>query len=308
MGTRFEILLYGEGKGFLQAAGEEALDEIERLDHLLSAFRPDSAIHKVNTHAGREPVRVEPSVFCLLETCRNLWRETGGRFDITVGPLMHCWGFRGSRESPPGEEEVAAARERVGMQGVVLEAAMRTVFFEHEGMIVDLGGIGKGWAIDQAVSLLREAGVKSALIHGGTSTAYAIGAPPGEEGWLVAIRPPPAELLPAPQPVDKPFVQEVRLRDNALSVSGLAGRLMRSGDFLEGHVIDPLNGMPVRETLLAGVVSKSATTSDAWSTALLIGGPCLLNCLEGGLGLDYCLLMRKDGALLETPFPDSASS
>jgi FAD:protein FMN transferase len=296
MGTRFEILAYGEDKVRLRAAAEEALREIERLERQLSAFRSDSMISRINACAAREPVLVEPGLFRLLTQCRELWRETRGYFDITVGPLMHCWGFREPRDHPPSAEEIGEARAKIGMQHVDLDEANRTVTFARPGLRLDLGAIGKGWALDEAAEFLREAGINSALIHGGTSTALAIGAPPGQEGWKIAVRPPPAPS--GERRGGKETFQEVFLRDNSLSVSALSGRTVAGGGQTWGHVLDPLLGAPVHHTVLAAVVDESATRADALSTAFL----------AGGMGLRAAGLAGTRPAPLGFLFPQSPSS
>src|SRR5262245_6003247 len=191
MATRFEIVLHGEDEVALRAAGEEALGEIERLEAQLSLYRPSSEIAQVNARAAKEAVRVTPSLFSLLEHARKLHDETGGAFDITIAPLVRCWGFMGGTGRMPQDEEIAQARTRVGMNLVHLDAKEFTVRFAREGVMLDLGAIGKGYAVERAVEVLREAGVKSALLHGGTSTVYGLGRPPEAESWKIAIESPP---------------------------------------------------------------------------------------------------------------------
>ncbi len=273
MGTRFEILLYGSGESALRSAAEEALDEVERLEKKISLFRADSTISRVNALAAEEPVKVETDVFQLLQACQRYWTQTGGFFDISIGPLMKLWGFRGERDSGPTPEDIAEAREQIGMQHVLLDEQNRTVFFRRPGMRLDFGGIGKGWAIDEAAQILRDAEIESALIHGGTSTVCAIGTPPGDAAWKIALKPPPPEILPNGQPWPTDFLREIELRGNCLSVSGLAGRMAETGGIREGHVIDPHTGTPVRDFLFSAVVAPKAADTDAFSTALLAAGP-----------------------------------
>lgn len=284
MATRFEIVLHGSNSVALRAAGEEALDEIERLEAQLSLFRPSSEIAHLNARAAREPVRVSPPVIELLEHARRLSAETGGAFDITVAPLVRCWGFMGGTGCQPSPDDVTAAREKVGMHLVVSNAAEGTVSFSRLGVMLDLGAIGKGYAIERAAELLREAGVTSALLHGGTSTVYGLGSPPDADSWQVAIegpfgrepRPQDAGALsvssasPA-RAVRAPFAV-VSLRDEALSVSAIWGKYFDHEGKMVGHVIDPRNGAPVSSALLAAVILPSATETDALSTALLTMG------------------------------------
>ena len=187
MATRFELLLHGEKAVALRAAGEEALDEVARLENQLSLYRPGSEIAQLNARAAREAVRVTPELFNLLQHAQRLHAETDGAFDITVAPLVRCWGFMGASGKLPPPEAVAAAREKVGMQHVQLSAADCTVRFARDGVMLDLGAIGKGYAVGRAAEILRDAGVTSALIHGGTSTVYAMGHPPDAESWNIAI-------------------------------------------------------------------------------------------------------------------------
>lgn len=269
MGTRVELLLCGDDPVYLRAAGEEALDEIERLEAQLSLYRPDSELSGVNARAARGPVVVEPRFFRLLERVQDLWVATEGAFDPTIAPLMRAWGLRDAGREVgelPTPEALAAAREAVGFQHVVLDPGERTVRLLRPGMSLDLGGIGKGYAIERAVELLQEAGVTTALLHAGTSTVFALGAPPGEDAWTVAIR--------DPREPDKkePYLARVRLRDRALSVSAPHGKAITVGNRRIYHVLDPRRGEPVEGARLAALVTASPTDADALSTALLVLG------------------------------------
>jgi FAD:protein FMN transferase len=264
MATRFELVLHGENATRMRGAGEAALKEVERLEAQLSLYRPTSEIARVNALAAREPVRVSPSVFGLLQHARQLQTESGGAFDITVAPLVRCWGFMHGTGRLPEPAEIAEARGRSGMAHVLLDDKNYSVRFEKEGVMIDLGAIGKGYAIDCAAEILREAGVTCALLHGGTSTVYGLGAPPDADGWRIAIGPPPDE--------PKTCQTTVVLRDNALSVSAVWGKSFEFEGKKFGHVIDPRTGWPVNNSVQAAVVLPSATETDALSTALLVMG------------------------------------
>jgi thiamine biosynthesis lipoprotein len=301
MATRFEIVLHGSNEVALRAAGEEALGEIDRLEEQLSLYRPTSEIAHVNARAAQEPVRITPSLFALLERAQKLHAETGGAFDITIAPLVRCWGFMGGTGHLPSPAELAEARGKVGMHLVQLDAERFTVQFACEGVMLDLGAIGKGYAIERAVEILHDAGVSSALIHGGTSTVYGLGQPPEDERWKVAvenpenrmgaqpgdeIRPLTPTLFPAdgerekigPSPSDREREKNhqplavVCLRNEALSVSAIWGRCFQADGKTFGHVLDPRTGQPVERAVLAAVVLPSATETDALSTALLTRG------------------------------------
>lgn len=308
MATRFEIVLHGDNPVGLRAAGEEALTEIERVEAQLSLYRPTSEIAHLNARAAHEPVRVTPSLFRLLEQAQRLHQETGGAFDITVAPLVRCWGFMGGAGQVPSPEALAEARAKVGMQWVELKENDFTVRFGREGMMLDLGAIGKGYALERAADLLREAGVTSALLNGGTSTIHALGNPPEGRHWKVAV-----EFPAQPQPDARPTpLATVELRDEALSVSAVWGKSFQAGGKTFGHVLDPRTGQPAADAVLAAVVLPSATETDALSTALLTVGengheqianlrPGMRTLVTTGLQDDGSFRLKSRGICAERP-------
>ena len=167
----------------------------------------------------------------------------------------------------PTEQEILDARARVGMGLVHLHPEDSTVEFAREGVMLDLGAIGKGYAIERAAEILRDAGVSSALLHGGTSTAYALGRPPEAEYWKVAIENIHPSFGDTPIPIPP-----LLLADEAMSVSALWGRSFQAEGKLFGHVLDPRTGHPAGSGVLAAVILPSATETDALSTALLTVG------------------------------------
>ncbi len=281
MATRFELVLHGENALSLRAAGEEVLAEVERIENQLSLYRPGSEIAQVNARAAREAVLVSPEVFSLLQHAAKLSVETGGAFDITIAPLVRCWGFMGANGKMPSPEEVSEARGKVGMRHVELDATNRTVRFARDGVMLDLGAIGKGYAVERGAEFLREAGVTSALFHGGTSTVYALGHPPDADAWKVAFKSPPTSAGTL-----FPKLPDMRLRDEAMSVSAIWGRSFQSEKKTFGHVIDPRTGQPVESARLSAVVLPSATETDALSTALLTLGEAgyeIMSTLRAGI-------------------------
>lgn len=270
MATRFEAVLEGDDAVRLRAAGEAALDEVRRWEARLSAFRPSSEVAQVNSRAARAPVPVSPPVFRLLRQAALFHELTGGAFDPTVGPLMRCWGFAGGTPRRPTEAALTEAHARTGFHRVHLDAARRTVAFARPGMALDPGAFGKGAALDEAATVLREAGVERALLHGGTSTVVGLARP--DEPWRVAVPHPDS---------DAPPLAVVDLAGAALSVSAVTGRAFTEDGVAYGHVLDPRSGRPVRGALLAAVVAPSALATDALSTALLVLGRAGLNVLAG---------------------------
>ena len=273
MATRFEVALHGDDPARLRAAAGEVLDEISRLEGMLSLFKPTSEIAHCNSRAAAEPVPVSAEVFTLLQRCRALTNETGGAFDITIAPLMRCWRFHNDTGSVPTDDEIEQARACVGMKHVELDEADSTVRFTREGVMLDLGSIGKGYALECASALLAENEFENFLIHGGTSTICARGAQADGVPWRVAVKHPDE---------NRPPLHIVDLRDESLSVSGIGGKSFIDADGQEqGHVIDPRTGRPTQAARVAAVVCESATTSDAWATALLVEPELELETPEG---------------------------
>ena len=301
MATRFEIVLHGDNEAALRAAGDEALDEIERLDNQLSFYNPHSQISRLNARAAREPVRIEPRLFELLERAAKLNAALDGAFDITIAPLMKAWGLAGGSGRIPSDEELLSARAKVGMSHVILDEATSEVRFDREGVLLDLGAIGKGYALEEAAEILREAEIESAFIHGGTSTAYAIGAPPDSDSWKIAVEDPKfserAMLDPGSisekERADSQLTT-IALRDEGVSVSAIWGKGFQSLDRTYGHVLDPRVGRPTEGAALAAVVSPSATDTDAIATGLLTLGRGGLASLEN-LGSNIRALVAQRG-------------
>ncbi len=267
MRTRFEIALWGERPDSLRAVAEEALEEIRGLHVQLSAYDTGSDVYELNACAAERPVRVEPRLFALLKRAAELSERTGGAFDITVGPLLEAWGFAGGSGREADPDALAAACERVGQALVLLDERDCTVRYAREGVRIDLGAIGKGYALERAADIVREIEPAGALLHGGTSSVLAMGADPDGEPWRVAIA----------HPADPECaVCGVSLCDESLSVSAAHGKAFERDGRVLGHVLDPRAGAPAEGAELAAVVCPSPAEGDALSTALMVRGSAWL--------------------------------
>lgn len=288
MGTRFELVLYGKNESYLRATGEEAMAEIERIEAQLSLYRDDSDLTDLNMRGAYEVVPVDPRFFHILSRAKALWEESHSAFDPTVAPLMRCWGFVSGSGKMPAEEEVEAARQSVGMQHVILDADNFTVYFEKAGLSLDLGALGKGYAVERAIEIIRANEITSALLHGGTSSIYALGAPPDSDAWTIAIQRPYTE--------EEDHIAQVSLRDAALSVSAPHGKWFEAEGRRYGHVIDPRTGYPTSHSLLAALVTESPTDGDALSTALLtLGADWLPELLQTRHEIRALLVTENEG-------------
>ena len=192
MGSYFEVRLPAGTPGAVDLACR-ALDLIDDLEAQLTVYRDDSEVSRLNATAHLGPVEVERGLFGLLEVAVALSRETGGAYDVTAGALSEAWGFVKGPKRVPDEQTLADARARTGWHHLRLDPERRTVAFDREGIRINLGSIGKGYAIDRAVDVIRAHWwPTSALVHGGQSSLYALGSPPGQFGgrWEIALRNP----------------------------------------------------------------------------------------------------------------------
>jgi thiamine biosynthesis lipoprotein len=264
MGSTFSVVLYGHDRRQLETAADAAFDEVHRLDRLLSNYKPDSEWSEVNRTAGVRPVKLSAELFRLLSDCMAYSRQSDGAFDITVGPLMKVWGFYKGEGALPRPSEVTDALTRVGHRHVRLDAAARTIHFDRPGVELDPGGIGKGYAVDRMVEILKRTGVHIALVSASGSSIYGMGAPPGEPaGWRITIRAP-----------DDPHASaaEVLLKDMSLSTSGSYEKFFWADGRTYAHIIDPRTGYPAQGTASVSVLAPRTIDSEAWAKPFFING------------------------------------
>ena len=258
MACRFEVLLDADDAPLVPAA-RVALDAVDAIEAALSYFRGTSELSRVNREAARGPVAVSPELLALLQLCGELQALTGGAFDPTSTPLSRAWGFLAREGRLPEPSEIEAARAAVGWRHVALDRAARTVRFAREGLELNLGAVGKGWALDRVSAGLRSAGASRALLSAGGSSQRAWGRSP----WEVA-------LTSAGETLGR-----LRLRDAALGTSGAGAQHFEANGRRYGHVIDPRTGWPAGEVRSATAIADDAAVADALSTAFLVGGPAV---------------------------------
>lgn len=243
-----------------------ALDIVEQLEEELSAYRESSQLSQLNRQAARQPVHVNSSLFELLEQCLQLWKQTDGAFDITATPLSRAWGFYRREGQLPTKAEVSKARAIVGSEWLELESVCQSVHFKREGLEIDLGSIGKGFALDRSSACLS-ADVDDFIIHGGYSSILARGhrdrTTTGQPGWQIAVRHPlkPQERL-----------IELTLEDCAAGTSGSANQFFYHAGKRYSHVLDPRSGWPAEGVLSATVLCPTAADADALATAFFVMG------------------------------------
>ncbi|HEU4768805.1 MAG TPA: FAD:protein FMN transferase [Pyrinomonadaceae bacterium] len=261
MACRFEVTLPINDRAGV-AVATSALNEIDELEAQLSVFRDSSEISFINREAARHAVTVEPALFDLLSLSKRLYDTTDRAFDITVGPLTRCWGFLRRAGRIPSAGEIEDARSLIGSDKMLLDPETRSVRFSRAGMEINLGSIGKGYALDRVASSIKNR-VASALLNGGASSFYAAGAGDQNEGWSVGLRDPRNKTR---------RMATLRLRDCALSTSGSEEQFFEHDGQRYGHIIDPRSGRPAQGMTSVSVVARSAAISDALATAFYIGG------------------------------------
>ncbi len=273
MACRFELFFNAGQYANDTAAALEALDLVQALEDRISYFRTTSELSRVNALAAETAVEVEPDLFELLGLCLELHAQTAGAFDAAAAPLWEAWGFSRRAGRVPSDREIAEALERTGSHLVELDPVRRTVRFKREGVRINLGSIGKGYALDRAGEVLAAAGVGDFLFHGGQSSILARGSrlvaarsqpAPAPPGWSVGVRHP---LWPRRR------VAEIRLRDRALGTSGSTMQFFRHAGRRYAHILDPKTGRPADRVLSATIVAPSAAVADALSTAFFVMGP-----------------------------------
>jgi thiamine biosynthesis lipoprotein len=264
MGTEYTMDLYGENATILEGAAEQASEEVKRIDQLLSNYLPDSELSKVNREAYQHPVPVSHELFDLLSECLDYSRKSEGSFDITVGPLMKVWGFYKGSGHLPHRAEIRTALEQIGYANVELDPVHSTVRFRKQQMSLDPGGVGKGYAVDKMVAVLRANGITCALVSGGGSSIYGIGAPPDDpRGWYIRIRDPKDE---------KKTAAEVYLKNNSVSTSGNYEKFFFAEGKLYSHIMDPRTGYPSEGVLSVSVIAPKTLDSEIWAKPYYILG------------------------------------
>lgn len=262
MGTVVEITLSHPDETTAHAALEAAFAEFGRVEGILSSYLPESEISGVNRMAAREAVPVSKEVMELLIMAKGVSGESGGAFDVTVGPLVDLWQFdTGGKVPEPGD--LAAALTSVGFEKLELRNETSQVRFLAQGMRIDLGAIGKGYAVDRAAAILVEGGIEHAIIDAGGDLRL-IGHRPGKDFWRIGIRHPrqPGRLL-----------LSLDLVDRAVVTSGDYERFFMESGKRYHHLLDPESGWPAAGCQSVTVIAAEAAVADAYATAAFILGP-----------------------------------
>ncbi|MEN3335383.1 MAG: FAD:protein transferase [Blastocatellia bacterium] len=264
MGTQFRIVLYAQNAEAAGRASTAAFDRIARLDATMSDYRETSELMMVCKPAAHQWVKVSDDLFRVLAMSQQFARRSEGAFDVTVGPVIRLWRRARRRNELPDARKLAAARRLVGYARLHLDASRQALRFDKSGMLIDLGGIAKGFAADAAIAVLKDQGITSALIAAGGDIVTS-NAPPGSQGWTVAV----GSLTPA----DEALMIHLRLANAAVSTSGDAEQFVEINGVRYSHIVDPRTGQALTGRRSATVVAPNGTTSDALATAASVLDP-----------------------------------
>ncbi|MBN1795744.1 MAG: FAD:protein FMN transferase [Sedimentisphaerales bacterium] len=289
MGTFARVLVVAKNQKTAQKAIDAAFDCLERIENLMSVHIARSEVSKINSLADKEPVTVSDDTFAVLEKSIQICRLTDGAFDITIGALIDLWKNAADTNQPPTDDELAKAKSLTGYDKLILNPDDNTVRFSRQGVKIDLGGIAKGYAIDQALETLKNAGALGGLVDlGGNIRCF--GTPAGrKEYWLIGLQNPDLKNPDA-------LLMNLKLTDEAVATSGHYHRFYDVQGKRQSHIIDTKTSYGTNKLSSVTIIAKDAITADAFSTAVSVLGK------EKGLELIESIADTE--AILVSPAPD----
>jgi thiamine biosynthesis lipoprotein len=253
MGTMFRIVLYTTDSAKALAASQKAFIRLDTLNMILSDYREDSEINRLCRTSGTgEYVKVSDDLWKIIQESFKGARLTDNNFDITIGPMTQLWRRMRRQKQLPSDTQIAEARAKVGMENIILNSRNQSIMLKKQGMRIDFGGIGKGYAEDEMMKVLRENGITSAMIEAGGNIVVS-NAPPQEKGWKVIIN-------------DKDYY----VKNSGISTSGEKYQFAEIDGKKYSHIIDPKAGIGVTELRQVTIISKDGTSSEWLSKALYL--------------------------------------
>ena len=289
MGTRFQILVYASDRETAHKAATDAFARIASLNATMSDYDKASELMRLCAKAGGPPVPVSAELFFVLSRAQEVSRQSGGAFDVTVGPVVKLWRKARKQRKLPDADKLAEARALVGWRNVRLDADQRTVQLLKAGMQLDLGGIAKGYAADEALAVLKKHGLERALVAAGGDIAVAA-PPPDADGWKIAIATLPGEKDPG----------RLILHHAAVSTSGDAEQFVEIDGKRYSHIVDPRTGLGLVGRMSATVVARRGIDSDSLTKVVaVLGAEKGVKIIEANEGAS-ARMVRKKGEEFET--------
>jgi len=264
MGTRFQITMYAADEATASKVAKAAFARIAELDGIMTDYRPASELMRLCAKAGGGPVPVSPELFYVLEKAQEVSRLSDGVFDISVGPVVRLWRLARRTQRLPDADELARARELVGYKNIKLDADERTVQLLKAGMRLDLGGIGKGYAADEAHKVLRAHGITRAIVAAGGDLTIT-DPPPDAPGWTIAIYP--------LEPTDEKNAPRILMKNASVSTSGDLQQFAEIDGKRYSHIVDPRTGIGLVGRMSATVIAPTGIQADSLTKVLAVLGP-----------------------------------
>jgi thiamine biosynthesis lipoprotein len=261
MGTSVEVEASGDAST-RRAAVDEAFGAMAEVDRLMSNYRDDSELSRINHRAAQEPVMVSDPMLSVLTAAQRVSLSSGGAFDITVGPIVRLWGFHDKQPHLPTSTELTTVRASVDYRNLLINVDAHSVRFGRPGVELDLGGIAKGFAVEVAGNSLRRRGLSGFIDAGGNQ--YLVGTPVGKRNWTIGIKDPDhADGL----------LGAIETAETSVSTSADYATFVEINGRRYGHVIDPHTLQPSEASLSATIIARDATIADALSKAAFVLGP-----------------------------------
>lgn len=288
LNTVIKISVWGKDAS---VAADAALKEIRRIDGLMSAHSTSSEIYALNTAGVGKEVKVSKEVFDLIKLARDIWQKSGGAFDITLKPLSDLWNIQAENPKVPKAYEIESALKKTGFEYVELNESNCTVTFKKDGMSADLGAIAKGYAADRAAQILKEHGIKSALIDLG-GNIYALGRNKNGQRWKIGLQTPWTER--------GEYFETVEAENKAVVTSGAYERYFEKDGKIYHHIIDPETGCPSQSGISSvTVIYENSAVADALSTAVFVSGKQCAETMKSIFGDIEIIIVTNDGKTIK---------
>lgn len=292
MGTLFRIVLYAKDSLTAKQTASAAYARIDTLNHILSDYERDSELNRLSASAGSgKVIQVSDDLWQVLTMAYQVSEETEGAFDITVGPYVKLWRRARRRGELPEPDHLQQVQPSVGYQYIVLDSIHQTVQLVQSDMLLDLGGIAKGYALDEAMEILKKHGITAALVDGGGDILVR-DAPPGEKGWAIAI-----EGTAQNKNVEKPTLF---LTHQALASSGDLYQYLEAEGQRYSHIIDPKTGIGLTNQIRVTIVAPTGMLADAYASAVsVLGVEKGLAFIESKPEVEALIMQEKGGEVEE---------
>ncbi|MFO0795682.1 MAG: FAD:protein FMN transferase [Candidatus Brocadiaceae bacterium] len=294
MGTFAEVSIYSNDERLAGKAIDEALNEMERMDRIMSNYKSDSELSQINKIAPKLSTPCGAELLDVVEQSIYYSEMSGGAFDITVSPIVNLWGFFSGKERVPSDKEIEKILPAVSYKNIVINKGNDSkkpgaVSFKNPQTQIDLGAIGKGYAVDKALGVIKKYGIDNGCINLG-GNIYVLGVPPDKKGWKIGVQ--------NPRKKDE-IMGYMELKDEATATSGDYERFFEVRGKRYSHIIDPRTGRPVSSgTIATTIVAPTGTQVDALSTSVFVLGPEKgLNLIKKIPGAEAMIVYEKDGKL-----------